>query len=200
MVINMPKNNQNPNYLNFEEDLNTYIKEDEFPDVKIIRETTKEEIEKVKKIFSRTATPALMDEDPEPLKRETPVIVGNLFDRIVFLKERIDETSRMMELRKEIHKKMTEEIEADVKEKEEIEKRMADMTDKRNFKMDISALRKECRAETVRFWKDMLELKTELQELLEQHKTETKIVDIFKNLETDGLNQAVVPKLEGKAC
>jgi len=49
--------------------------------------------------------------------------------------------------------------------------------------MDISALRKEGRAETVRFWKDMLELKTELQELMEQFKTETKIVDIFKDID-----------------
>jgi hypothetical protein len=66
---------------------------------------------------------------------------------------------------------------------------MVDMTDKRNFKMDISALRKEGRNETVRFWKDILELKTELQELLEQYKTETKIVDIFKEIELDGLDK-----------
>jgi hypothetical protein len=180
----MPKNNQDPKYLNFEEDLNTYIKEeDDFLREKIVRETTKDEIEKVKKIFSRTATPALLEDDVEPLERETPKIVGSLFDRIVFLRERIDEINRMMELRKDIHRKMTEEIDADVKEKEDIEKRMVDMTDKRNFKMDISALRKEGRTETVRFWKDMLELKSELQELLEQYKTESKIVDIFKGLE-----------------
>ena len=200
----MAKNsNPNPKYLNFEEEMNAYIKEDELPDVQIIRETTKDEIEKVKKVFSRTATPALMEDDIEPLERETPVIVGSLFDRIVFLRERIDEINRMMELRKGIHEKMTGEIEADVKEKESIEKRMTDMTDKRNFKMDISALRKECRTETVRFWKDMLELKSELQELLEQYKTESKIVDIFKGIEKDGLNQsnqAVIPKSDGVAC
>jgi hypothetical protein len=181
----MPRNaDSGPKYLNFEEDMNIYMKEDDdFPREKIVREITKDEIEKVKKVFSRTATPPLMEEDMEPLKRETPVIVGSLFDRIVFLRERIDEINRMMELRKGIHNDMTKEIDADVKEKEEIEKRMVDMTDKRNFKMDISALRKEGRTETVRFWKDMLELKSELQELLEQYKTETKIVDIFKNLE-----------------
>jgi hypothetical protein len=184
MVITMPKNNHNPNYLNFEEDLNIYVKEDDdLPRERIVREITKDEIEKVKKVFSRTATPPLMDEDAEPLKRETPRIVGSLFDRVSFLRERIDETNRMMELRKGIHVQMTEEIAKDVKEKEEIEKRMTDMTDKRNFKMDISALRKEGRAETVRFWKDMLELKSELQELLEQYKTETKIVDIFKDID-----------------
>lgn len=181
----MAKNtNQNPKYLNFEEDLNTYIKEEEdLHSAEVIREITKDEIEKVKKVFSRTATPALLEDDVEPLDRETPKIVGSLFDRIAFLRERIDEINKMMELRKGIHKKMTEEIEVDVKEKEEIEKRMVDMTDKRNFKMDISALRKEGRTETVRFWKDMLELKTELQELLEQYKTETKIVDIFKDID-----------------
>ena len=180
----MVKNSQNPKYLSFEEDMDIYVKEDDdLPRVRIEREITKDEIEKVKKVFSRTATPPLMDEDAEPLKRETPKIVGSLFDRIAFLKERIDETNKMMELRKGIHGEMAEEIAKDVKEKEEIEKRMTDMTDKRNFKMDISALRKEGRAETVRFWKDMLELKTELQELLEQYKTETKIVDIFKDID-----------------
>lgn len=179
----MPRN-KNPNYLNFEEDLNTYINEDEIlPSERIVCETTKDEIEKVKKVLSRTATPPLLEDEIEPLERETPKIVGSLFDRIVFLKERIDEINKMMELRKGIHSQMTKEIDADVKEKEEIEKRMTDMTDKRNFKMDISSLRKEGRTETVRFWKDMLELKSELQELLEQYKTESKIVDIFKNLD-----------------
>src|SRR4030043_383328 len=109
MVITMPKNNQNPRYLNFEEELDTYIKEEEFPDVKIVSEITKDEIEKVKKVFTRTATPPLMEEDMEPLKRETPVIVGSLFDRIVFLRERIDEIGKMMELRKGIHRGRTKE-------------------------------------------------------------------------------------------
>ncbi len=186
MVITMPKNNQNPKYLNFEEDMNIYVKEDDdLPREKIVHEITKDEIEKVKKVFSRTATPALLEDDVEPLDRETPKIVGSLFDRMAFLKERIDEINKMMELRKGIHGEMTSEIEADVKEKEQIEKRMTDMTDKRNFKMDISALRKEGRTETVRFWKDMLELKTELQELLEQYKTEAKIVDIFKGIDVE---------------
>jgi len=181
--------NKGPNYLNLEEDLNTYIKEDEIKDARVFRDLVKEEVIKEKKLISKVATPRTEDEPEEPLRRETPMIVGSLFDRVAFLKERIAEISRMMELRKEMHSRMAQEIEADVKEKEDIEKRMTDMTDKRNFKMDISALRKEGRTETVRFWKDMLELKSELQELLEQYRTETKIVDIFKGIDIgDGSN------------
>ena len=192
---------KNPNYLNFEEDLNTYIKEDEIKDTRVFRDIVKEEAIKERKLVSKVATPRNEEEEIEPLERETPKIVGSLFDRVLFLRERIEEISKMIELRKTIHSEMTEEIAKDVREKEEIEKRMVDMTDKRNFKMDISSLRKEGRTETVRFWKDILELRTELQELLEQYKTETKIVDIFKNLEMDGLNQsnqAVIQKFEVK--
>jgi len=175
---------KNPNYLNFEEDLNTYIKEDEIKDARVFRDIVKEEVIKERKLISKVATPRTEDDDIEPLERETPKIVGSLFDRILFLRVRIEEISKMIELRKTIHSEMTEEIAKDVREKEEIEKRMVDMTDKRNFKMDISSLRKEGRTETVRFWKDILELKSELQELLEQYKTEAKIVDIFKSLES----------------
>jgi hypothetical protein len=177
------KSNIGPNYINTEQELDLYIKEDEFPDIKIIRETTKDEILKREKVLSRIATAGPEELQVETLKRETPKIVGSIFDRVNFLKERIDETQKAMELRKSIHEEMVSEMKADIKEKEEIESRMTDMTDKRNFRLDISSLRKEMRMETVRFWKDILELRTELRELLEQHETESKIVNLFRGMD-----------------
>jgi hypothetical protein len=182
----MPKNS-NPKYINSEQYINTYIKDDDdFLDTRILRDVVKEEVIKEKKIVSKVATRGLEEEPIEPLERETPKVIGSLFDRIEFLKQRIDETNSAIELRKSINKEIISDIQADIKEKEEIEMRLVDIDDKRNFRMDISLLRKEMRAEKVRFWKDILELRTELRELLEQHQTESKIVSIFKGIEMDG--------------
>jgi len=185
----MPKNsNPNPKYINSEQYINTYIKDDDdFLDTRILRDVVKEEVIKEKKVVSKVATRGIEEEPIEPLERETPKVIGSLFDRIEFLKQRIDETNSALELRKSINKEIISDIQADIREKEEIERRLVDMDDKRNFRMDISLLRKEMRAEKVRFWKDILELRTELRELLEQHQTESKIVDIFKGIETEGL-------------
>ena len=185
----MPKNsNPNPKYINSEQYINTYIKDDDdFLDTRILRDVVKEEVIKEKKVVSKVATRGIEEEPIEPLERETPKVIGSLFDRIEFLKQRIDETKSALELRKSINKEIISDIQADIREKEEIERRLVDMDDKRNFRMDISLLRKEMRAEKVRFWKDILELRTELRELLEQHQTESKIVDIFKGIETEGL-------------
>ena len=179
------KTGSNPNYINTEQDMSIYIMAEDIPDVRIVRETTKDEVIREKRVTSRIATAGPDIMEIEPLKRETPRIVGSIFDRVNFLKERIDEANKALDLRKSIHEEMVADMKADIKEKEEIESRMTDMTDKRNFRLDISSLRKEMRAETVRFWKDILELRTELMELLEQYETESKIVNIFKGV--DGL-------------
>ncbi len=180
--------NPNPKYLNLEQEINKYIEEEEdFKDAKVFKELVKEEVIREKKLVSKVATRGIEEEPIEPLERETPRIVGSLFDRLEFLKQRIDEANGAMDSRKKMHNDMVAEILADIKEKEEIERRLADIDDKRNFRMDISLLRKEMRAETVRFWKDLLELRTELRELLEQYQTESKIVGIFKDIEAGSL-------------
>jgi hypothetical protein len=177
------KSNIGPNYINTEQDLSMYIPEEDLLDVKEIRETTKDIIEKEKKVVSRIASAGPEDLEISPLERDTPMIVGSIFDRVKFLKERIDEAGKSIELRKKIHEEMVADMKADIKDKEEIAGRMTDMTDKRNFRLDISSLRKEMRNETVRFWKDLLELRTELSELLEMYETESKIVGIFKGMD-----------------
>ncbi|MCX6814821.1 MAG: hypothetical protein NTY20_04200 [Candidatus Aenigmarchaeota archaeon] len=182
------RSNSNPKYFKSEDEINTYIKdEDDFLDTRILRDVVKEEVIKEKKVVSKVATRGLDEEPIEALERETPNVIGSLFDRIEFLKQRIEETNSALDLRKTINKEITSDIQVDIKEKEEIERRLVDIDDKRNFRMDISMLRKEMRAEKVRFWKDILELRTELRELLEQYQTESKIVGIFKGIEMDGL-------------
>jgi hypothetical protein len=122
------------------------------------------------------------EEPIEPLRRMTPEVVGSLFDRVKFLKTRIEETGKSMEVRDSLHKEMIREIEDDIKEKMQMEMRAADVDEKRNLKLDISALRKEKRTEHIRFWKDMMELRTELRELLERFETESKISRLFTDI------------------
>jgi hypothetical protein len=147
------------------------------------REEVPEEelVEKVRAV-SRQALPKLEEEEIEPLKRLSPEVVGSLFDRARFLKERIDETRSAMDLREKIHNDIMSDIDSDIEEKDRMESQLTNLDDKRNIKMDISILRREKRAENVRFWKDIFELRTELRELLENYQTETKILKIFEDL------------------
>ncbi|MBI4175733.1 MAG: hypothetical protein HY518_00875 [Candidatus Aenigmarchaeota archaeon] len=131
------------------------------------------------KVISRRAMPRLEDEEIEPLKLMAPKVIGNLFDRVGFLRERINEVASSMKFRETLHKDMVAEIDVDIQEKMSMESRVADIDEKRNLKLDISVLRKEKRSEGVRFWKDLMELRTELRELLEQYQTESKIAKIF---------------------
>ncbi len=145
-------------------------------------EIPKEEFVEKVRLVSKQAIPRLDEEPIEPLKRVSPDITGNLFDRVTFLKERIDETKKAMELRESIHNDIITDIDSDIEEKSRIENQLSNMDEKRNIKMDISILRREKRSEKVRFWKDIFELRTELRELLENYQTETKILKIFEDL------------------
>ena len=166
-------------------------KDDKYVEDEIDRETVfrpfreevpeEERIEKVR-IIEKQAVPKLDDEPIESLSRQTPEVTGNLFDRVKFLGERIDETKKAMELREDIHNNIISDIDSDIEEKGKIENQLTNMDEKRNIKMDISILRREKRSESVRFWKDVFELRTELRELLEDHHTEKKILDVFEDL------------------
>ena len=121
------------------------------------------------------------EENIAHIKRLSPNIIGTLFDRLIFLKTRIEETRKSAQLRENIHKEMVNEIQEDIAEKEQMEMRAADIDEKRNFKLDISMLRKEKRTENIRYWKDMMELRAELRELMERFETESKVSRIFKS-------------------
>jgi hypothetical protein len=127
------------------------------------------------------AMPRMEELTVEPLKRMTPEIVGSLFDRVRFLKERIDESNSMIQARSVIHDQVITEVNADIIEKKEMESRVNDIDEKRNLKLDISILRKEKRHENLQFWRDVLELKTELRTLMEEFETESKIVGLFSD-------------------
>lgn len=166
-------------------------KDDKYVDEEIDKETVfrpfREEVpeeERVERIrfVEKQAIPSLDDEPVESLRRQTPEVTGNLFDRVRFLGERIDETKKAMNLREEIHNNIISDIDSDIEEKEKIENQLTNMDEKRNIKMDVSILRREKRSENVRFWKDILELRTELRELLEGYHTERKILDVFEEM------------------
>ncbi len=168
-----------------------YIKDDKYIDDRADRETVfrafkedlpREELVEKIRFVSKQAIPELEGEDTEPLEKKGSDVTGNLFDRVRFLRERIDETKKAMELRGSIHNDIVSDIDSDIGEKDRIEGQLTNMDEKRNIKMDISILRREKRSENVRFWKDMFELRTELRELLENYQTESKILGIFEDL------------------
>jgi hypothetical protein len=127
----------------------------------------------------RKAMPKMEDLKVEPLNRATPEIIGSLFDRIKFLRERIKESNEMIDTRKTLHDQVIVEIDADIADKSSMESRLTDIDEKRNLKLDISILRKEKRHEQLQFWRDILELKTELRTLLEEYESESRIVGLF---------------------
>jgi len=61
---------------------------------------------------------------------------------------------------------------------------LSDIDDIRDFKLDISTLRMEKRRENVQFWRDLVQLTTELRELMEEYKTESKIANLFRELKS----------------
>ena len=126
--------------------------------------------------------PRLEDEKIDTLKLVSSEVVGTLFDRVKFLEERINEIDKNIALRSRLHDDIINEVDIDIKEKESLMTMVSDLNEKRNFKVDISVLRKEKRHEAVQFWKDVLELRSELRELQEQYQVESKIAALFKDM------------------
>jgi hypothetical protein len=134
-------------------------------------------------IERRTIHKMINEQTMEPLKRVTPTVIGNLFDRVEFLKQRMIEIKRALDDRKILHDTLIKEIDVDIDDKEKILLKLSDIDDVRDFKLDISTLRMEKRRENIQYWRDLLELSTELRELLEQYQMESKIADLFKELQ-----------------
>ena len=143
----------------------------------------KEFIEVETRTPMRQAQPQMEPEEIQPLKLASMEIMGSLFDRVTFLKERLTENQEATSLRKLLHEGIMKEVDDDIAEKREIEARIADFNEKRNFKLDISILRREKRHEHLQFWRDMLELRAELRELLERYMTESKIAKLFTDVD-----------------
>jgi hypothetical protein len=186
---------ERPKYTSDEEEEDVY--RTERPDVGVKEPhvvSEKEFLVKEVKVPAKQAIPRPEDEI-EGIKRITPELVGGLFERVRFLEERIAEDKAAMEERKSLHEAMVKEIDEDIAEKKDIESRLTDIDEKRNFKLDISLLRRDKRNEMVRFWKDMLELRTELKELTERHEVESRVTRIFRTLDAEKSGK---PKEAGK--
>jgi hypothetical protein len=116
---------------------------------------------------------------PKSLNRDPPEVFGTLFDRLRFLQDRETELQEMIEQRTSLHKDVIEEISKDIQDKEKTVSWLSDIEEKRNFKLDISILRRDKRFELLQFWRDTMELKTEIRQVMEQIETEGNIVNIF---------------------
>jgi hypothetical protein len=145
-------------------------------------EDYKLEKNKVIRIVDHQAMPRMAEDEIEPLKIISSNVVGNIFDRVIFLEERIAEIRKNVATREKLHNAMIEEIEKDIEEKTAMVSLLSDPNERRNLKLDISVLRKEKRHEDVQFWKDLMELNTELKTLMEEYEAERKIASIFENI------------------
>jgi len=134
----------------------------------------------------RTIHKMLTEEQLQPLREVSPKVIGNLFDRVEFLRQRITETQSAIETRKKLHDDIIQEVDTDIADKQKILAKLSDVDDIRDFKLDISSLRMEKRRENVQFWRDIFDLSTQLRELVEEHQMETKIADLFKDLRPGG--------------
>lgn len=118
----------------------------------------------------------------EPLKTIGAKINGNLFDRVEFIKTRISELTIILAKREQIHKKLIEEMDDDIDDREKMLSKTSKLEDQRELKLDLSLLKMEKRKEEMSFWRDTMVLKKELQELKEQFENESKIVRLFSDL------------------
>lgn len=178
-----------PKYVDTEEeDLSKYIPvtEEDRPIInieKVIEEQPAEILTQIK----RVTHPRLKEwQKPKSLNRKTPEVFGTLFDRLKFLENRAEELESMIEERTKLHTEVIKEIEKDIEDKEKTVSWLSDVEEKRNFKLDISILRRDKRFELLQFWRDVMELRTELRELMEQIETESKIVNIFQDTAEGG--------------
>jgi len=121
----------------------------------------------------------LKEEESFSLEDIGSKIVGNIFDRVKFLKQRILELEEAIEARKEMNKKFNEEIEREIAELERILPTISDKEELREFKLNLMMLRMEKRKENTNFWKDIVALKKQLRELLEEYEIESKLSRIL---------------------
>ncbi len=130
-------------------------------------------------LISSRLVPRVEEDRIKPLRLISSEVIGGIFDRVNFLKKRIDELRENVRIRAVIHEQITSEIEKDIEDRMQFLLAISDINERRNLKLDISVLRKERRAESVQYWRDLVELNTELRKLEEEYEIETKIAGIF---------------------
>lgn len=118
----------------------------------------------------------------EPLKFVGEQVVGDLFERVAFLKQRIEELSTSLNDRILLNKRFVEDINSDIDEKQKMLQIISDRDEMREIKLDITLLKMEKRREMMSFWKDILEIRKELRRLQEEYRIESKISSMFGQL------------------
>ncbi|KHO48474.1 MAG: hypothetical protein QT00_C0001G0492 [archaeon GW2011_AR5] len=130
-------------------------------------------------VISSRLVPRVEDDKIKPLRLVSSEVIGGIFDRVHFLEKRISELRENVSLRTTIHDQISAEIEKDIEDRMQFLLAISDINERRNLKLDISVLRKERRGENVQYWRDLVELNTELRKLEEEHEIEKKIAGIF---------------------
>ncbi|HLD39392.1 MAG TPA: hypothetical protein VJB05_03710 [archaeon] len=133
------------------------------------------------KVISSRMIQRVEDDKIKPLRLMSEEVIGGIFNRVIFLKKRIEELNANILLRNKVHDSILVEIEKDIEDRMMFLQAISDINEKRNLKLDISVLRKERRNESVQFWRDLVELSTEMRKLEEEYEIETKIAEIFNN-------------------
>jgi hypothetical protein len=121
----------------------------------------------------------MQESEIEPLKEMSKEIIGDIFEKVRFLKDRIDEVKNAIAERKSLHQMFIEEIDNDIEDRQMILDKISDREQIREFKIDISLLRMEKRKEVATFWREMLQLRTDLMELNEQYEVSSKIAKLL---------------------
>jgi len=180
MVIenSMYKNNNDLRYIFDENSLKNFV-----ADVEINNNLEPEVQERVVRVRESIVPRGMNDEGFTSLnlKQKSSEIIGNLFDRVEFLEKRITDMNEAINLRTEVHENNIKELDEDIKDRENTLMKIVNLDDVRDFKLDLSMLRREKRKEKIQFWKDILEIRCELQQFEEEYRMESKIATLFKN-------------------
>lgn len=173
-----------PYRISLEKELYEEKEEEKGYTVKKVGNLRKIEVEKEKIIEKekvKTIPPVFLSSEQEAIDLESLglKIVGNIFDRVKFLKQRIEELTEAIEERKLMNKKFNEEIEREIAELERILPSISNKEELREFKLNLMMLRMERRKENTNFWKDLVSLKKQLRELIEEYEIESKISKIL---------------------
>lgn len=125
----------------------------------------------------------VLNDDTEPLKTFSNQVVGDIFDRVDSLRQRTLEIRAALDERRLINRKIAADIQEEIEEMEGMIAGVADIDKKREFKMHVTLLQMERRRENTNFWRDIIQLTKELQELEEQYRMELKMSKLFKELD-----------------
>jgi len=177
-----------------------YIEKKEFEDIYKIEERfekplfeekkpKEERKERVVREIARRALPRMDEDKLQTLDRKPSEVIGTIFDKVKFLRDRITELESMINERVEIHNGIIRDIDEDIAITNDMAGHSMDLDERRNLKLDVSILRKEKRHESVQFWHDIVELRTELREMLEKFQMETEIGNLFKDLRKDEVGE-----------